>query len=496
MQALTRWFMRSLTPAVALPTLAAVVLSSLLGLAVVDRLEQAHQQAVQNTLARETGEVTLRIEERLKAYRQVLSGARALFQASRDVSRSEWQSYVAALNLPANYPGIQGVGFAMHVSADQRARHEERIHAEGFPEYRISPPGPRSDYGVIVYLEPFDWRNQRAFGYDMLSEPVRREAMTRALQLGVPALSGKVRLVQETTIDPQPGVLLYMPVFRRGAELGTPAQRERAFVGWVYSPFRMNDLIAGTLGNAGPRIRLRIYDGHDTRPETLLFDSHPDLDRAAELSDRSLLELDSRVWTLVFDTTPRLTPNHATGHRLETAAIVLICGLLVLLTASLAAARARARALDRISTSLRSSEARYSTLVNLSRDGIAALDADLHFSFLNPRLLRLLGHPEGRLIGTPFTALWPPGDPAGRSRFLARLLRGEPATYEQTLLTADGSSLTAIVTDAPPPGQGRPPAGRHPQRHRHLRPQGLGGAHPLSGHPRLPDRPGQPSLLP
>lgn len=183
MQALTRWFMRSLTPAVALPTLAAVVLSSLLGLAVVDRLEQAHQQAVQNTFARETGEVTLRIEERLKAYRQVLSGARALFQASRDVSRSEWQSYVAALNLPANYPGIQGVGFAMHVSADQRARHEERIHAEGFPEYRISPPGPRSDYGVIVYLEPFDWRNQRAFGYDMLSEPVRREAMTRALQL-------------------------------------------------------------------------------------------------------------------------------------------------------------------------------------------------------------------------------------------------------------------------------------------------------------------------
>lgn len=265
----------------------------------------------------------------------------------------------------------------------------------------------------------------------------------------MPALSGKVRLVQETTIDPQPGVLLYMPVFRRGAELGTPAQRERAFVGWVYSPFRMNDLIAGTLGNAGPRIRLRIYDGHDTRPETLLFDSHPDLDRAAELSDRSLLELDSRVWTLVFDTTPRLTPNHATGHRLETAAIVLICSLLVLLTASLAAARARARALDRISTSLRSSEARYSTLVNLSRDGIAALDADLHFSFLNPRLLRLLGHPEGRLIGTPFTALWPPGDPAGRSRFLARLLRGEPATYEQTLLTADGSSLTAIVTDAP-----------------------------------------------
>lgn len=449
MQAFTRWLMRALKPAVAIPTLAALIFSSLLGLVVVDRLDQAHQQAVQHTFAQETGEVTLRIEERLKAYKQVLNGARALLQASREVSRSEWQSYVAALHLPVNYPGIQGVGFAAHVSADQLARHEGRIRAEGFPDYRITPPGPRSEYGAIVYLEPFDWRNQRAFGYDMLSEPVRREAMIRAQQLGVPALSGKVRLVQETTIDPQPGVLLYMPVFRQGADLGTPAQRERAFIGWVYGPFRMNDLIAGTLGDTGPRIRLRIYDGHDTRPETLLFDSHPDLDSPAALSDRTLLELDSRVWTLVFDSTPRPTPNHTTGHRLEAGAIVLICGLLVLLTASLAAARSRARELDRISASLRSSEVRYSTLVNLSRDGIAALDAELHFSFLNPQLLRLLGHPEARLIGTPFTALWPPGDPASRSRFLARLLRGEPATYEQTLLTADGSCLTAIVTDAP-----------------------------------------------
>jgi len=449
MQGFARWLARTLTPAVAVPTLIALLFSSLIGLVVVDRLEQAHRQAAQDAFARETGEVTLRIEERLKAYRQVLISARALFLASREVTRSEWRSYVEALQLPVNYPGIQGVGFAMHVSADQLPRHEERIRAEGFPDYRVSPPGPRSEYGAIVYIEPFDWRNQRAFGYDMLSEPVRREAMTRALQLGVPALSGKVRLVQETTIDQQPGVLLYVPVFRRGVDLGTPAQRERAFLGWVYGPFRMNDLIAGTLGNAGPRIRLRLYDGHDTKPEALLFDSHPDTDSSAELSDRTLLELDSRVWTLVFDSTPRLAPGHTTGSRLETVAIVLICGLLVLLTLSLASARARARELDRIGSSLRSSETRYSTLVNQSRDGIAALDADLHFSFLNPRLQRLLGHPEGSLTGTPFTALWPPGDPARRSRFLARLLRGEPATYEQTLLTADGSYLTAIVTDAP-----------------------------------------------
>ncbi len=140
------------------------------------------------------------------------------------------------------------MGFAVPVPAAQLASHEQRIRAEGFPDYRVSPPGKRDFYTAIVYLEPFDWRNQRAFGYDMYSEPVRREAMERARALGVPALSGRVRLVQETSSDVQAGVLLYLPVFQRGAPLETPAQRDQAFMGWVYAPFRLGDLMLGTLG--------------------------------------------------------------------------------------------------------------------------------------------------------------------------------------------------------------------------------------------------------
>ena len=453
MQFVARLLTQTLTPAIATPTLVALVFASVLGVMAVDRLDQARSQSIRSAFAQDTGEITLRIEERLRTYRQVLKGAHALFQASETVSRDEWRRYVAALNLPAEYPGIQGVGFAAHIPADQLARHERAVRAEGFPDYRVSPPGPRSEYSAIVFLEPFDWRNQRAFGFDMLSEPVRQQAMTRALHSGLPALSGKVRLVQETATDPQAGVLLYMPLFRRGADLGSPARREHALLGWVYGPFRMNDLVAGALAEAGPRIRLRIHDGHDTTPGTLLFDSHPDGDDTPDLSDRKLLELDGRVWTLLFDDTPRPGMRLTAHHWLETGAVVLICSLLVLLTAAAAAARSRAHALDRISSSLRSSEARYSTLVNLSRDGIAALDAKLNFSFVNPRLARLLGYPEDSLIGTPFSKLWPPGEPAVRNRLLTRLQRGEPASYEQDLLTADGRTLTAIVTDAPQQGK-------------------------------------------
>lgn len=448
MQAFSGWLQRNLQTAVILPTLVALALTIAVGGLVVARLDDAHEQALSNAFTYETGEITLKIEERLKAYRQVLRSTRALFAASQEVTRREWQHYVDALRLHTDYPGIQGVGFAVPVPASQLASHERRIRSEGFPDYRVSPPGNRPEYTPIIFLEPFDWRNQRAFGYDMYSEPIRHEAMERARRLGTPALSGKVRLVQETSTDTQAGVLLYLPVFRHGAPLTTPVQQERAFLGWVYSPFRMRDLITGTLGDSALRIRLRIYDGHDENPASLLFDNHPVSPPPGAIRGRSVLELDNRTWTLVFDSNPA-SPPEVEVHKLERAAVLLIGTLFVLLTAFFFSARQRARELDRIGTSLRASEARYSTLVNLSQDGIAALDTKLRFTFLNPRLLKLLGYPENELIGRRFDSLWPAEDSA-RSRELGeRLQRGEAATSEQELRNADGRILTAIVTDAP-----------------------------------------------
>ena len=244
------------------PTLVALGLALFLGTIIISRIDKAYTQAQGNAFLLETSEITLKIEQRFKAYRQVLRGARALFAASREVSRDEWRRYVEALRLDEDYTGIQGVGFAQSIPAARLAEHEQHVRAEGFSDYRVTPAGPRAEYSAIVLLEPFDWRNQRAFGYDMFSEPVRREAMARARRLGIPALSGKVRLVQETSTDVQPGVLLYLPVFRENLPLQTDAQRERAFMGWVYSPFRLEPVL-----NHAIALRFAGYGRTQTLPD-------------------------------------------------------------------------------------------------------------------------------------------------------------------------------------------------------------------------------------
>ena len=83
----------------------------------------------------------------------------------------------------------------------------------------------------------------------MFSEPVRRKAMELSRDSDLAMLSGKVLLVQETDNDLQAGTLMYLPVYKKGRQTATVMERQSSIKGWVYSPYRMDDLMSGILGN-------------------------------------------------------------------------------------------------------------------------------------------------------------------------------------------------------------------------------------------------------
>ena len=212
---------------------------------------------------------------RMRDYEQVLLGAAGLFNSSDRVDRREWREYVDSLRLHLTLPGIQGVGYAEIVTPQNKRAHETRIRAEGFPNYAISPPGERELYSGIIYLEPFSGRNLRAFGYDMYSEPIRHAAMQRAADTQDPAWTGKVRLVQEDDQGkPQPGFLVYVPIYAKNLPQRTVEERRAALEGFVYSPFRAWDLMGQLYQDPKRLYELALYDGR-VDPENLLYESAP-----------------------------------------------------------------------------------------------------------------------------------------------------------------------------------------------------------------------------
>lgn len=252
-------------------------------------------------------EIVEAIEERMRIYEQVLRGGVALFETFDDVSRDQWKAYVNSLDLNQHWPGAQGLGFSVPVMPENKEAHEQAVQAEGFAHYKIHPEGDREEYSSIIYLEPFDWRNQRALGYDMWSHPVRRKAMKLARDNGIPATSGVTTLVQETNEDIQPGFLTYLPLYKKDMPLENESQRRAAFRGWVYSPFRAYDFMNGILGSEDPFIDFEVFDGTAMFKEALLYDSNglfhvEDPDFNADFTKKVSLRLQGHLWIAYFHT--------------------------------------------------------------------------------------------------------------------------------------------------------------------------------------------------
>ncbi|MCC9165405.1 CHASE domain-containing protein [Pontibacter harenae] len=240
------------------------------------------------------------IDLQMRDYVQVLIGAKALFIASDTIERKPWKQYYEALNLEKNYPGIQGLGYAVAVWPDQLEEHNNLLRAEGFENFKLWPEGKRPFYTSIIYLEPFVGRNLRAFGYDMYSDSVRRSAMKMARDTKKPTMTGKVRLVQENGEDEQAGFLVYLPIYKNNSDPESIRERQLQIKGFVYSPFRAKDLMSAVLGKNYDDLDIEVYDGNTMDKASVLFSTDSTLHYHSEekrpFSKLSTIRVGNRIW--------------------------------------------------------------------------------------------------------------------------------------------------------------------------------------------------------
>jgi len=327
---------------------------------------------------------------RLKAHAQVLRGAAAFFEASTHVNREEWRNYVSNLRLAETLPGVQATGFAPIISPQDKATHEQAIRAEGFADYEIKPGGIRDQYSSIVFLEPFSELNRRAFGYDMLSEPVRRIAMERARDSGEPALSGRIILVQENMAKPQPGFLIYVPIYRSDQPRESVAERRAALLGFAFSAFRVHDLLGSVFNPGNKDVEIELYDTA-VAPDSLLFDAQSDNRADARGQHLVTMPIDfgGHRWMAQFRSSPEFDRITQSPLPLSIALGGIVVGLMVFFWMTRSERYTRRIKLD--GERLRNNEIRLRTLINTMPDIVCLKDGAGRWTEANTVLLNRLG---------------------------------------------------------------------------------------------------------
>jgi len=363
-----------------IPVLAFVITYSLVLYSYIQVKNKTKQQRAEYFEAR-SYLVKTSINNRILDYMQILKGGKAFIESSDSITRHEWRRYITSLDVEQNYPGIQGIGFSIFIKPEALENHLKEFRASGFPDYSISPPGPRDIYSSIIFLEPFSGRNLRAFGYDMYSEPVRRKAMDRAIETGQPALTEKVTLVQETGEDKQPGFLIYVPVYNTDKHFNdslTIEERWQYIRGVVYSPFRAGDLFNALLPFKFNDLNVEIYTGEERTPEALLFStSGANSEKKGEYKKSEHISIGGTNWSIYISSKPDFG-----GRQSNDALLILIGGSVIsLLLFFILLIRTEAKRINKLKQ----------TITDTVTAGLFVINRRGYVTFINPAVTRITG---------------------------------------------------------------------------------------------------------
>jgi CHASE1-domain containing sensor protein/two-component sensor histidine kinase len=402
------------------------------------------------------------IESRLETYIAVLRAGAGMVAAEQGaVDRASFHRFVVQLRIPEHYPGVQGIGYSVRLAARDARAAQRELAALGDPDLSVFPSGSREEIHAILHLEPLDRRNRAALGFDMYSEPTRRAAMARARDAGVPAASGRVELVQEIDRNKQAGFLIYAPVYRTGETPATVADRRAALAGFVYSPFRADDLFRGIFGSTtAPRLNLEIYDGDPAAP-SLLHRSPGPRRLHPRYSTTRALDVAGRRWTVAYSTRPAFERSSSRDF----VTVVLLGGLFatsVVTAAMWAQGRARYRA-DLAAERSRADARELEILQQASARLAAELDRD--------KLVRAVTEAGRELTGAEIGAFfYNVTDRSGESLQLFTLSGAERAAFANMgmprntpvfgpTFRGEGPVRSADITKDPRYGQNAPHAG-------------------------------------
>ncbi|MEN6458321.1 MAG: CHASE domain-containing protein [Thermoguttaceae bacterium] len=251
---------------------------------------------------------------------------------------------------------IMAVEWLPRVRGDQRAEFEAAARRDGFPQFRITEPvkggrmGPvanRDEYFPIYYSGPVAV-DQAIEGYDVASEPVRKESLMLARDTGKTVASGRILMVQDSAR--RDGFLVVLPLYERGKPVGTVAERRKNLWGFVLGVFRPDQMFAAAISKLQPEgIDICLIDPSSPNRD-YSFNSHRSRTRESVwqienenrlwnpegMDYRAKLDVLGHPWTIVCLPTPDFTTARRTWWPWGVLAIGLV--LSAVLAAYLSAA--------------------------------------------------------------------------------------------------------------------------------------------------------------
>ncbi len=267
---------------------------------------QWERQAQQNQLQADGQAIAKRIADRVVAHREVLASLRNFIEATPAFTFRQFEQFTR-ITLEG-HQDIHALSFNDFVPHEHRVAYEKAVAGlsmnnafqitERNEAGTLRRAGDRPDYVAVRYIVPLA-TNRPALGFDIYSEPTRREAINRALASGGMVVTKPLKLVQEQ--QRRTGVLELLPVRNMENPLAIGGVARPS--GFAVAVIKADEMVAiATRDHIPDGIALQLTDAGMPAGQGLLFSSGPLADgevlpeRASHWS--AMLPVGDRQWLL------------------------------------------------------------------------------------------------------------------------------------------------------------------------------------------------------
>jgi PAS domain S-box-containing protein len=239
----------------------------------------------------------------IESFEMILESAQGLFNSSASMNHTEWHRFFQSLKLEQRHSVIHTLGYVVYVPEQKLKAFEAAARAEGAPRFTVWPKGNRPFYAILKYIES-PTIPVTAEGFDVATNPEEWEAMERARDTGQPSASKRTFLSDDPS-KTSPSIVMFLPIYRRGAPPATVEERRTALEGWVGLTVRIDDLMKKLLPYQLSSLDFELFDGPTPSKVSLLYDSAPPLCTVGSpyepvFSAISNITVGERIWTLSF----------------------------------------------------------------------------------------------------------------------------------------------------------------------------------------------------
>ena len=366
-------------------------------------------------------QATQELEQTLWATASSLRAVAGLFEASQEVSETEFRAF--ATPLFGEQRALSSVAWMPQINDRRRGTYERANGSitEGPPAARRRA-STRAVYFPVTYLETRS--PGRALGFDGASEASRHAAMRRAIQRSQPQATEPVVLAASGS----PGIVLYQPVYAGRSVPLTRGARERSVQGIVAGSYRLDSLLASLRNNVPAGTTLQV------RQDGKLISGSRHLD-GGEIATVRVVGSD---WSV------RAASNASPS--LAVPGAILLAGIALALLVALMLRQAFTRegyALTMVDARMRERDAaqedllvqtdRLQGILDHTSTTIAIKDREGRYLLANTEMLRWMRRPEHEVIGATDTELFPaPVATSIRTTDIEVLRSGELKQFEQS----------------------------------------------------------------